>query len=97
VSSDEDVLRRFGYRSQLKRTLRPWAIFGIAFSFMSITTSVYTSFGFGLGKLGTASVWLWPAVLAGQLLAALPAAAGDRGARGHGGGQHRRRAAVLQD
>jgi amino acid transporter len=71
VRDDEDVLSRFGYRSELKRTLRPWAIFGIAFSFMSITTSVYTSFGFGLGKLGTASVWLWPAVLAGQLLVAL--------------------------
>lgn len=70
VGRDEGTLESFGYQSQLKRTLHPWAIFGIAFSFMSITTSVYTSFGFGLGKFGTASVLLWPVVLAGQLLVA---------------------------
>ena len=38
---------------------------------MSITTSVYTSFGYGLGKFGPASVLFWPVVLAGQLLVAL--------------------------
>jgi amino acid transporter len=38
---------------------------------MSITTSVYTSYGYGLGKFGPASVLFWPAVLAGQLLVAL--------------------------
>jgi amino acid transporter len=71
ADGDERVLEGFGYRPQLKRTLKPWAVFGIAFSFMSITTSVYTSYGYGLGKFGPASVLLWPAVLAGQLLVAL--------------------------
>jgi amino acid transporter len=68
---DERVLAGFGYRGELKRTLRPWGVLGIAFSFMSITTSVYTSYGYGLGKFGPASVLFWPAVLAGQLLVAL--------------------------
>lgn len=68
---DDGVLGRFRYEAQLKRTLKPWAVFGIAFSFMSITTSVYTSFGYGLGQFGPASVLFWPVVLAGQLLVAL--------------------------
>lgn len=68
----EDLnLENFGYKPQLKRTLKPWAIFGIAFSFMSITTSIYTVFGYGLGSFGTASIWMWPIVLVGQLLVAL--------------------------
>lgn len=71
ADGDERVLEGFGYKPQLKRSLKPWAVFGIAFSFMSITTSVYTSYGYGLGKFGPASVLLWPAVLVGQLLVAL--------------------------
>src|ERR1700734_3013135 len=70
--TDEDnQLEAFGYKAELKRTLNPWAVFGIAFSFMSITTSVYTVLGFGLGSFGTASIWFWPAVLVGQMLVAL--------------------------
>lgn len=70
-AGDDAVLQSFGYRPQLKRSLRPMAVFGVAFSFMSITTSVYTTFGFGLSKFGPASVWAFPVVLAGQLLIAL--------------------------
>jgi amino acid transporter len=68
---DEAVLGDFGYESQLKRTLRPFAVFGVAFSVMSITTSVYTVLGYGLGKFGPASIWFWPVVLVGQLMVAL--------------------------
>src|ERR1700735_2032599 len=70
-STDDSQLESFGYRPELKRTLRPWAVFGVAFSFMSITTSIYTVLGFGLGHFGTASVWFWLPVFAGQLLIAL--------------------------
>jgi len=69
--NDERVLSSFGYTPELKRTLKPWAVIGISFSFMSITTSIYTSFGFGLGKFGTASILFWPIVLVGQLLVAM--------------------------
>lgn len=71
ASSEDGVLESFGYQPQLKRTLRPWAVFGVAFSFMSITTSIYTVLGFGLGSFGTASVWFWLPVFAGQILIAL--------------------------
>jgi amino acid transporter len=70
TTRDERLLHSFGYSQQLKRTLKPLAVLGISFSFMSITTSVYVNFGFGLGKFGTASIWLWPAVLLGQLFVA---------------------------
>jgi amino acid transporter len=69
-TSDEQILQTFGYRQQLRRSLKPLAVLGISFSFMSITTSVYVNFGFGLGKFGTASIWFWPLVLLGQLFVA---------------------------
>jgi amino acid transporter len=64
-------MREFGYRPALRRRLRPVAMFGISFSFISISTGIYTSFGYGLATLGTASIWVWPVVLAGQMLVAL--------------------------
>ena len=34
--TDEDnELEAFGYKAELKRTLNPWAVFGIAFSFQT--------------------------------------------------------------
>jgi amino acid transporter len=71
ASDDAEVMREFGYRPALRRRLRPLAMFGISFSFISISTGLYTSFGYGLATLGTASIWVWPVVLAGQMLVAL--------------------------
>jgi amino acid transporter len=71
VASDDAVMKKFGYNPQLRRVLRPWMVFGIAFSFMSITTSVYTMLGYGLGNFGPASIWFWIVVAVGQLFVAL--------------------------
>jgi amino acid transporter len=71
AGDDAQVMREFGYSPTLKRRLHPVAMFGISFSFISISTGLYTSFGYGLGTLGTASIWVWPVVVAGQLLVAL--------------------------
>jgi amino acid transporter len=71
TSDDAEVMRDFGYAPALQRRLRPLAMFGISFSFISISTGLYTTFGYGLATLGTASIWVWPVVLAGQLLVAL--------------------------
>jgi amino acid transporter len=71
AGDDAQVMREFGYRPTLKRRLHPVAMFGISFSFISISTGLYTSFGYGLGTLGTASIWVWPVVVAGQMLVAL--------------------------
>lgn len=70
ASSDDAVMRKFGYSPQLRRVLSPWLVFGIAFSFMSITTSVYTMLGYGLGNFGPASIWFWIVVAVGQLFVA---------------------------
>jgi amino acid transporter len=71
LSSDDAVMRKFGYNPQLRRVLSPWLVFGIAFSFMSITTSVYTMLGYGLANFGPASIWFWIIVAVGQLFVAL--------------------------
>lgn len=71
TEDDEQVLEGFGYRGELRRALSPLAIFGIAVSFMSITVSVYASYGVGLSALGPAFVFTWPVVLLGQVFVAL--------------------------
>jgi DeoR/GlpR family transcriptional regulator of sugar metabolism/amino acid transporter len=67
---DED-LERFGYRQQFVRSLRHFESFAVAFSFISITTGIFTTYGFALATGGTRSIWTWPIVIVGQALVAL--------------------------
>jgi amino acid transporter len=59
-----------GYRPQLRRTLRFFSVFGVSFSIISITTGIFLNYGWGLSYLGTAAIWTWPVVVAGNLLVA---------------------------
>jgi amino acid transporter len=68
--SDDEVLNRFSYRSELKRTLGLFASFAVAFSFISMTTGIFTNFSFVLSTGGPAGIWTWPIAAAGQLLVA---------------------------
>jgi amino acid transporter len=68
---DDAVLPRFGYRQQFVRSLRHFESFAVAFSFISITTGIFTTFGFALATGGPRSIWTWPIVIAGQSLVAL--------------------------
>ena len=43
----------------------------MAFSFISITTGIFTTYGFALATGGTRAIWTWLIVVAGQALAAL--------------------------
>ena len=43
----------------------------MAFSFISITTGIFTTYAFALTTGGTRSIWTWPIVIAGQALVAL--------------------------
>lgn len=61
----------FGYRQELKRVLRLFAVFSVAFSIISITTGIFLNFGFAITHLGPASIWLWPVAAIGQTLVAL--------------------------
>ena len=68
--SDEEVLSRFSYRGELKRTLGLFASFAVAFSFISITTGIFTNFSFVLTTGGPAGIWTWPVAAIGQLFVA---------------------------
>jgi amino acid transporter len=72
---DDQVLRRFGYRQQFLRTLKPLESFGVAFSFISITMALFVSFGFLLTVAGPRGIWIWPIAFAGQTLVCLVCAA----------------------
>jgi amino acid transporter len=69
--ADDQLLQRFGYRQQYARSLRSFESFAIAFSFMSITSGIFTTFGFLLNTSGPRGIWTWPVVIAGQALVAL--------------------------
>ncbi len=70
VPEDEE-LGRFGYRQQFVRSLRHFESFAVAFSFISITTGIFTTYGFALATGGTRAIWTWPIVIVGQALVVL--------------------------
>jgi amino acid transporter len=68
---DDALLPSFGYKQQFVRSLRQFESFAVAFSFISITTGIFTTFGFALTTGGPRSIWTWLIVAAGQALVAL--------------------------
>jgi hypothetical protein len=68
---DDALLPRFGYRQQFVRSLRHFESFAVAFSFISITTGIFTPFAFTLTTGGPRGIWVWPIVTVGQTLVAL--------------------------
>jgi amino acid transporter len=68
---DDAQLGRYGYRQQFVRSLRQFESFAVAFSFISITTGIFTTFAFVLGAGGPRGIWTWPIVIVGQTLVAL--------------------------
>ena len=68
---DDSELDRYGYRQQFVRSLRHFESFAVAFSFISITTGIFTTYGFALATGGPRSIWTWLIVVAGQSLVAL--------------------------
>jgi amino acid transporter len=65
------VLERAGYKPELRRSLRFFSMFAIAFSIISITTGIFLNYGFGLAYWGPASIWTWPIVGVGNMMIAL--------------------------
>src|SRR5262245_41062110 len=68
---EADVVERLGYRQRFARTLRHFESFAVGFSFISITTGIFTTFGFLLSHAGPRGIWTWPIVIVGQILVAL--------------------------
>src|ERR1700677_4621517 len=71
ANSAELVVERAGYKPELRRSLRFFSMFAIAFSIISITTGIFLNYGFGLAYWGPASIWTWPIVGVGNLMIAL--------------------------
>jgi amino acid transporter len=69
--SEDQTLQRFGYQQEFKRELRRFASFAVGFSFISITTGIFTTYGAVLNWGGPLGIWTWPIVIVGQLLVAL--------------------------
>jgi amino acid transporter len=69
--TEEAVVGQFGYRQELRRALKLFSLFSVAFSIISITTGIFLNFGFGFEHLGPAMIWTWPVAAVGQLLVCL--------------------------
>lgn len=68
-SDDRDV-EQFGYKQQFSRTLHSFTSFAIAFSFISVTTGLFVTYGFLLTTSGPRGLWMWIPAAIGQLLVA---------------------------
>lgn len=51
--------------------MKLFSSFAVAFSFISITTGIFTNYGFVLETAGTAGIWAWPVVAIGHLIVAI--------------------------
>ena len=65
------ILEAHGYKPELQRGLRRFASFAVGFSFISITTGIFTTYGSVLNWGGPRGIFTWPINVVGQLLVAL--------------------------
>ncbi len=70
-SAADAAISHAGYSQQFKRTLKSFESFAVAFSFISITTGLFSTYGTVLSSGGPAGIWTWPIVGAGTLMVAL--------------------------
>ena len=68
---DDEELAPGSATASVRPPLRHFESFAVAFSFISITTGIFTTYAFALATGGTRSIWTWPIVIAGQALVAL--------------------------
>jgi amino acid transporter len=69
--SDNLEVQRLGYKSEMPRTFNMFASFAVAFSFISVTTGVFSTLSLGLSYAGGYITWAWLIVSAGQTIVAL--------------------------
>ncbi len=71
----EQTLVKYGYRQEFRRELKRFASFAVGFSFISITTGIFSTYGGVLNWGGPRGIWTWPFVVVGQLFVSLVFAA----------------------
>lgn len=70
-SNDGEFLESLHYKQELKRNLKLFSSFAVAFSFISITTGIFANYQFVMSTAGPAGIWSWIITFIGQLLVAL--------------------------
>lgn len=68
--SDDQLLAKYGYKEELQRTMKSYSSFALAFSMISVTTTVFTLFAQPFQTVGGIAIWLWIPVILGTLLLA---------------------------
>lgn len=71
VNPHDSRVAAFGYKQELKRTLRFFSLFALSFSIVSISTGIFLNYGFAINQFGGASIWTWPIAAVGQIVMAL--------------------------
>lgn len=71
----EQALTQYGYQQEFRRELKRFASFAVGFSFISITTGIFSTYGSVLNWGGPLGIWTWPLVVIGQFLVSLVFAA----------------------
>jgi amino acid transporter len=69
-TQDDSELASFGYKQELKRTMGSFSSFALAFSMISVTTTVFTLFPQPFQQIGGVAIWLWVPCIAGVILIA---------------------------
>ncbi|WP_052227018.1 amino acid permease [Microbacterium mangrovi] len=69
--ADDQELASFGYKEQLSRSIGGFSSFALAFSMISVITTVFTLFAQPFQTVGGIAIWLWIPVIGGVLLLAL--------------------------
>lgn len=67
LDPDEELKVRFGYTPRLRRKLGAFGSFMLAYSMITITTTIFTLFAVPFQSLGGWAIWLWWPVLGGVL------------------------------
>lgn len=70
LDNDNLVLEKFSYKQELKRTIKLFGSFAVAFSVISLTTGIFQNFGFVLTTVGPIGIWTFPIVGIGSLIVA---------------------------
>ena len=70
-TTDEQILASFGYTQELRRALKLFSLYAVAFSIISITTGITLNYAFAVNNFGPAGIWTWLIAGLGQLFLAL--------------------------
>ena len=69
--NDSKELAKFGYKQDLKRSMKKFSSFAVSFSLISILTGIFANFHFGFSEVGSFIPFSWTIVFVGQFIVAL--------------------------